>query len=163
VPLATPAVATNQYQRATQLGVYVQEQAEWDNLSVILGSRYDRSRIHLNNRIGAANDRNDGALTGRAGAIYTFDNGIAPFASYATSFEPELSTGRPGSPSFEPTEGQQAEVGVKHQPPGWNALFTAALFDIHQTNVVTYDSRLGYNGRSARSAAAASSSRRTPS
>ena len=141
-PLAT---TNNQFQRASQVGFYVQDQIDWENLTVIGGGRYDRSRIHVNNRIGEASNRNDGAFSGRVGAVYAFDSGFAPYASYSTSFEPELSTGRPGSPSFEPTKGKQAELGVKYQPPGWNALFTAAVFDIKQSNVVTYDSRLGYN------------------
>ncbi len=145
VNIGTLAVSTDQFTRASQFGVYVQDQMDIDRLSVIAGGRFDRARTHVNSRIASDSDRNDGAFTGRVGAIYTFDFGLAPYASYSTSFEPELSSGAPGSAPFKPTEGRQAEIGVKYQPTGWNALFTASLFDIKQRNVVTYDSVIRYN------------------
>ena len=37
------------------------------------------------------------------------------------------------------TTGQQHEVGVRYQPPGVNALFTAAAFDLRRQNVLTTD------------------------
>ena len=38
-----------------------------------------------------------------------------------------------------PTQGKQAEVGVKYQPGVLNTLLTAALYDLRQTNKATQD------------------------
>jgi iron complex outermembrane receptor protein len=77
-------------------------------------------------------------FTGRAGLLYLFANGIAPYVSYATSFQPQTATDRAGN-MLPPTLGKQAEVGLKYQPKVWNALFSAALYDLRQTNVATQD------------------------
>ena len=34
--------------------------------------------------------RDDSKFSGRAGLIYNFDNGIAPYVSYATSYNPVI-------------------------------------------------------------------------
>ncbi|WMD20335.1 TonB-dependent siderophore receptor [Achromobacter seleniivolatilans] len=80
----------------------------------------------------------DAATTGSAGLLYLFDNGIAPYISYSTAFDPITGQQFDGS-SFKPREGKQYEAGVKYQPPGTDALFTAAVFDIRQKNVTTQD------------------------
>ena len=66
---------------------------------------------------------------------YLFSNGIAPYVSYSQSFLPQIgfSDGAP----FDPTRASQYEVGVKYQPVGTRALFTAALFDLTKTNSLT--------------------------
>jgi iron complex outermembrane receptor protein len=40
----------------------------------------------------------DDAFTGRVGAVYLFDNGLAPYASYSESFEPQSGTDRFAEP-----------------------------------------------------------------
>ena len=49
-----------------------------------------------------------------------FDNGVAPYVSYSTSFEPVVGLFRVGSngSAFQPTTGEGKEVGVKYQPFG---------------------------------------------
>ena len=69
---------------------------------------------------------------------YLFDFGLAPYVSYATSFNPVLGTDRLGN-AFKPTTGEGREIGVKYQAPGSNLLLTAALFDITKQNVETRD------------------------
>ena len=80
----------------------------------------------------------DSAFTGRAGLVYLFDNGLAPYASYSESFMPQLGTDADGNP-FKPEEGRQYEVGLKYQPPGWNSFVTVSLFDLVKQNVLTPD------------------------
>ena len=82
--------------------------------------------------------RTTAANTGRVGLSYLFDFGLAPYVSYSTSFNPVLGSDRLGSP-FKPTTGEGKEIGVKYQAPGSNLLFTAAVFDIKQQNVLTPD------------------------
>src|SRR5690606_2645534 len=78
----------------------------------------------------------EGALTWRAGALYAFDNGIAPYVSYATSFEPALYMAPAGKPAFKPTTADQFEVGVKYAPEGSGLLLTAAYYDLTQKDVI---------------------------
>jgi iron complex outermembrane receptor protein len=58
--------------------------------------------------------------------------------SYATSFQPQAVVDFHGN-RFNPTTGRQYEVGVRYEPPGTNAMLSAALFDIVQQNVLTTD------------------------
>ncbi len=78
------------------------------------------------------------AFTGRAGIGYLFDNGLAPYLSYSTSFQPEAGTDFSGK-AFDPATGEQWEAGIKYQPLGWNGLITASVFQITQQNVTTND------------------------
>ncbi|WP_116300323.1 TonB-dependent receptor domain-containing protein, partial [Escherichia coli] len=73
---------------------------------------------------------NDAQFTGRAGLLYAFDNGISPYVSYSTSFDPNLYPSAPGADPLKPTTGKQTEVGVKYQIPGGNTLLTLSWFDI---------------------------------
>ena len=105
-------------------------QIRFDRLVVTAGLRQDWS--DLSNADGSVDDD---ALTGRAGAVYLFDNGLAPFVSYATSFNPITGETSDGA-LFKPSEGKQIEGGIKYQPAGWNSFITASLYQIEQTNVV---------------------------
>ncbi|KDB98586.1 TonB-dependent receptor, partial [Bordetella bronchiseptica D993] len=126
-----------------QTGLYLQDQIRLDRLSLLLGGRYDWSRTHTGTDNLANGSHSSSALaaeafTGRVGAIYNFDNGVAPYASYSESFEPQTGTGWNNTP-FKPTEGKQYEVGVKYQPPGSATLLTLAAFDIRRKNLPTTD------------------------
>ncbi|MET1077067.1 MAG: TonB-dependent siderophore receptor [Pseudomonas sp.] len=128
-------------QRADQLGLYLQDQIEFGNWNLLLGGRQDRARTRTDDQLAdTRTSLGDDQFTGRAGLLYAFDSGFSPYISYSTSFEPVLSTPAPGEPAFEPTTGEQAEIGLKYQPPGSEAMFSLALFDLTQENVVTYDS-----------------------
>ncbi len=123
----------------SQFGIYAQDQLKWDNWILSLGGRYDwvNGKIY-DNLSDSVTKTDDAAFSGRIGLGYMFDNGIVPYVSYATSFQPDSTIDFSGSP-FEPTTGQQYEAGVKYQPIGWNALFTASVFQITQQNVTTAD------------------------
>lgn len=128
-------------QRQYQTGIYFQDQIKIERLSVLLGGRYDWARTMsdattLATGVLRHTPQHAKAFTGRAGVIYNFDNGVAPYASYSESFEPQSGTDRAGDP-FDPTRGKQVEVGVKYQPTGTNALFTVAAFDIRRQNLLT--------------------------
>src|SRR5690606_19733441 len=78
------------------------------------------------------------AFTGRVGVNYVFDNGLAPYASYATAFEPVGGTDFGGQP-FEPLTSRQYEVGIKYQSADAGTLLTLAAFHITQQNSLTPD------------------------
>lgn len=129
------ATAIDQDQKLRQAGVYIQDQIEFGRLHAVLGVRHDWTEQETNNKLTSTKtDQSADASTYRAGLIYRFDNGIAPYVSYATSFEPVIGTDANGN-AFVPTEAKQYEVGIKYQPEGIDALFTISAFDIRQQNV----------------------------
>lgn len=140
--IAPPPIGTDRDDDLSQLGIYVQDQIRLDKWLLTLGGRHDWVETEQRSRItGAETTQDDSAFTGRAALMYLFDTGFAPYVSYTTSFDPVIGTQAPqrGGGSFEPTEGEQYEVGLKYQPPGSNSFFTAALFDLTRTNVTTTD------------------------
>lgn len=116
-----------------QTGLYVQDQVKIDRLSLTFGLRQDWV---TNEDELTGVDQDDDALTGRAGVSYLFDNGLAPYVSYATSFNPVVGTTTAGD-LYKPSEGEQIEAGIKFQPPGWNSFVTASVFDLTKTNIVS--------------------------
>ncbi|KQP50007.1 TonB-dependent receptor [Pseudorhodoferax sp. Leaf274] len=128
---------------ARQLGLYLQDQiklgAGW---VALLGARYDKARNDGRSvsATGASSstDARSHAFTPRAGLLYHFDNGLAPYYSYTRSFQPSSGTDFFGTP-FKPTEGTQHELGLKYEPSGTNLLVTAAVYELTQTNVSTRD------------------------
>ncbi|MGU3538452.1 TonB-dependent siderophore receptor [Methylobacterium sp. A54F] len=122
-----------------QLGLYLQDQIRFDRFTLVLGGRSDWADTSVNDRFNATRtDKSVQAFTGRAGLIYNFDNGIAPYVSYSESFLPTLNVDLNGR-LFAPETGRQYEVGVKYQPPGFNGYFTAAAFDLTRQNVIRFD------------------------
>jgi iron complex outermembrane receptor protein len=79
-----------------------------------------------------------GKFTERVGLTYLSEIGLAPYASYSTSFLPVSGVNVSGQP-FKPTEGKQIEGGLKFQPKGSNSFVTADVFQITQTNVSVPD------------------------
>ncbi|MFT3803917.1 MAG: TonB-dependent siderophore receptor [Burkholderiaceae bacterium] len=137
--IALPPVFQDAFQRSGQIGVYAQDEIRWDRWRLQLGGRKDWARTDTDNHLaGSTTRQRDNRFTGRAGALYVLDNGLAPYLSYSTSFSPQAGTGFDGRP-FAPTKGKQTEMGVKYQPPGSDMLLTAAVFDLRQTNVTTTD------------------------
>lgn len=121
-----------------QLGLYFQDQVRIGGWLASFGGRYDWVTSDVTNLLApipAEVTQKDEKFTGRVGLSYIFDNGFAPYVSYATSFQPVTGLDFQGN-AFQPSTGEQYEVGVKYQPVGTNSLFTAALFDLTQQNVI---------------------------
>jgi len=142
--LPTVPVTTSQYTTQSQFGAYVQDQLSLDHWRWLIGARQDWASTYDNQdaKLTGANLSNtrqrDSKLTWRSGLSYVFDNGLAPYASYSESFQPQVGTDREGK-TFVPTTGKQYEVGIKYQPVGSRSLYSAALFDLRQQNVLTTD------------------------
>ncbi len=142
--IAAPAITTQTLQDRKQTGVYLQDQIKLGKLAAVIGVRNDWADATSDTRTiatGAYTNRShpsDSATTWRAGLTYLFDSGLAPYVSYATSFEPTIGADYTGA-AFVPTTGRQYEVGVKYQPNGFNGFFMLSLYDILQNNVLTTD------------------------
>lgn len=137
--------------RQKQTGLYFQDQIKIDRLSVLLSGRYDWATTTLERDatpfVGAVDAKaKDGAFTGRAGLIYNFDNGIAPYVSYSESFLPPLDVSAV-SGLFKPEEGRQYEAGVKFEPKGLNTVFTASVFELTRDNVIRYQAGAPFQAR----------------
>jgi iron complex outermembrane receptor protein len=131
-------VFLNQTITQKQAGLYAQDQLKLGRFTLVLSGRNDWVNALDNNRIGPSSSRDDSVFSGRAGLIYNTDLGIAPYVSYATSYNPLVGTNAAGQ-LFTPETGVQTEVGVKIEPAGLNGHFGAALFDIKRKNVLTTD------------------------
>lgn len=143
-PVADPGI---NFQRKDaelrQLGFYAQDQIKLDRWIATFSGRYDiaetRTRTQtLTTNTLARTSTTDRAFSGRAGLSYVFDNGIAPYVSVSTSFQPTAATDFSGA-AFKPLTSRQYEAGVKYQPAWMNASLTAAVFDIRQDNTLTGD------------------------
>jgi len=132
-----------------QTGIYLQDQMAIGNLRLSLGARNDWASDDLASATYAPNGTitrsafltKTEAFTWNAGAVYLFDFGLAPYASYAKSFLPiqnDPITNKAQRP-FEPTTGEQYEIGLRYQPPGRNLYLTLSAFQIEQQNLLTAD------------------------
>jgi iron complex outermembrane recepter protein len=137
VPLLSNPITSKRYTSQQQIGIYLQDRIEFGRLSVLFGARNDSANFDQDT---PAARRRDNATTYNAGAIYAFDNGVAPYINYSQSFSPVTNAPSDvrGNP-FIPTTGDQLEGGVKYLPPGANLAVSAAGFKIRQNNVLTAD------------------------
>jgi len=121
-----------------QAGTYLQDQMKLGNFTLVLSGRNDWVETTQDARdTGASVDsRNDSRFSGRAGLIYNFDNGIAPYVSYSTSYNPIIGLNAQNK-LFLPETGKQAEIGVKVAPKGFDGYFTVSAFDLVRQNVAT--------------------------
>ncbi|WP_292456487.1 TonB-dependent siderophore receptor [Mesorhizobium sp.] len=144
----TPRVSyLNQDLTQKQLGFYAQDQLRFgDGWLVTLNGRYDRGWLDADNRPTYYTEKFNlpvidlsqtvGDFSGRAGLAYEFDNGVTPYVSFATFFNPIIGTTATGD-LFKPETGQQYEVGVKYVPTFIDGLFTVSLFDLTRQNVAS--------------------------
>lgn len=117
----------------TQIGLYLQDQMRWGDLTVVAGVRRDRAEQQT---AGSA-EQVDEATSIRAGAIYDLGRGLSPYVSYSESFLPLAGQDVFGV-AFRPQEGEQLEVGVKWRP-FTGAMVTVAAYDLTETNRLTND------------------------
>lgn len=139
-PIVTPAVAfTYLDQQEEQVGLYIQDQIHIDRFVLTLTGRNDWV-----NSVNAGVSQDLSEFTWRAGLNYITDSGVAPYVSYATSFQPT----KPGfdfglgvNVLLEPSTGEQFEAGVKwdgrNLPDGVKVFASAAYYQLKQDNVVT--------------------------
>ncbi|WP_426124778.1 TonB-dependent siderophore receptor [Pararhizobium sp. PWRC1-1] len=131
----------NQEITQQQVGIYAQDQIRFgDGWLATFNGRYDYVDSKVANRATfwsattSSLDYDNGSVSGRAGLAYEFDNGLTPYVSAATFFNPLVGTDFTGAP-LDPEEGHQFEGGVKYEPAFIDGLFTASVFHIVKQNV----------------------------
>ncbi|MFO7786902.1 MAG: TonB-dependent siderophore receptor, partial [Halospina sp.] len=122
-----------------QTGVYLQDQIELEQWRITLSGRHDWIDVSNEYETLATGKLNSQELkeskfSGRAGLLYLFDNGVAPYVSYSESFSPSSNVGEDGD-LIEPTEGRQYEAGLKYEPAGTRDRYSVSAFRIDQDNV----------------------------
>nr|WP_294917680.1 TonB-dependent siderophore receptor [uncultured Neokomagataea sp.] len=140
-PVTYPGYANkiNTNETETQTGLYLQDQISWKKLHITLSGREDFSQsLTVSNSNNSKTPQSNTQFTGRAGLIYNFENGLAPYAAYSTAFLPQVGVTRLGSP-FLPLKGRQVEAGLKYKPKKIDLLLTADVFNLVENNVLTSD------------------------
>jgi iron complex outermembrane recepter protein len=141
-PFGPVPLTTLNHQTIEQAGVYLQDQIKFDRWVALLGTREDMASSRTDSLsfatgVTTISPKYDIANTKRAALLYKFDSGVAPYIQYTESFQPTAGADFFGRP-FAPTTGQQEEAGIKYQPDP-KSLYTLAVFDLTQQNVLTVD------------------------
>lgn len=132
--------------KASQLGLYAQDLIEYGNLTLALSGRYDWATTEIHDQIAGSNRSiKDQAFSGRAGLSYQFANGLTPYASFSTSFQPVATAPATGQPDFEASKARQLEAGVKWVSNDDKYMLGLAAYQINQTNVLSWDPVLRRN------------------
>lgn len=137
--IPTPSLGSSTRQIQDQIGVYLQDQAKFGDVVLTLTGRHDW--VFQDDRASpdsVLTHQNDTAFTGRVGLNYLLAPGLVPYASYATTFVPQVGTSVAGVP-FKPSTGDQIEAGVKYLIPGTNIQTAFAGFDIVQSSILRPD------------------------
>ena len=113
-------------QSVKDVGIYVSDQISLGNWRLTAGVRLDS----VENEAGGVVQEDD-AISTSFGVLYSFDNGIAPYASYSESFETVVGTDN----QLDPEEARQYEAGFKYEPAGIPGLVTVAYYDIEISNL----------------------------
>ncbi|MDE4172526.1 TonB-dependent siderophore receptor [Phaeobacter sp. PT47_59] len=117
-----------------QLGLYFQDQIKFGGgFITTFNLRHDWVETE---RVGTgAFTREDSETSGRAAIAYEFDNGLTPYLTYSSFFNPIILS--PADGITKPESGDQWEAGLKWLPDGGPFHLAAALFQIDRKNVQT--------------------------
>lgn len=121
---------------AKQTGIYALDELTFGNWRATVGLRHewtDQSGQSLTNFGNTDFDRDDDQTTGHLALGYRWENGINAYLSYATSYLPQPGLDIAGNP-LKPTHGKQIEAGVKYEPTTFDGLFTAAVYELRETD-----------------------------
>ena len=148
--IRSQSVPFNGGQKMNQLGVYAHDQVEWDNFTLFGSGRYDWVDSTTTDTAFIQTKQKDSAFSGRVGLAYRTEWGIIPYVNYSTSFSPNIGfvyddVMGDDKRVADPTIGRQKEIGVKYEIPGYNAVISAALFDIDQKDGIVLDAASGIN------------------
>lgn len=108
--------------------LFLQQNLSFDDRFIAtVGLRHDW--LDIEETLNGVNASDDFSETSIRGALtYKINSEISTYASYVESVAP------PGI-GVEPERGEQYELGIKYQPLGTNALFSASVYDLRKNNV----------------------------
>ncbi len=138
--LLDPSSLTEEYRekidiKVEQLGFYTQDQIRYGAWVLLAGGRWDHYSASADSNINGNTDTDQNEFSYRVGALYQFDNGIAPYASFATSFEPTAGQDVNGD-AYKPEVSKQVEVGVKYQSLDGSKTASLSLYRIVKSDAL---------------------------
>ncbi len=144
--ITTPALNISYAnQTQNQYGLYAEDAIKWNHWVLTLSGRQDW--VDSEN---ADVPQKDQKFSYHVGVNYLFHSGLAPYVSYATSFQPTAGTDASGA-ALKPTTGDQIEAGVKFEPHflprAVKILTTLAVYDLNQDNVTQYNPISHFNSQ----------------
>lgn len=133
-------ISNHDINRLKYTGLYIRDRIQLnDQLLLSLSGRQDWAQTQTTSLVNSnTSKQSDEAFTGSASVMYTLNDIVAPYVSYATSFTPNSGTDVNNNP-FKPEEGKQVEVGMKLQSPDQRVQGAIAWYDLKRQNVVVND------------------------
>jgi iron complex outermembrane receptor protein len=134
-PATTPYIDQGLTQK--QAGLYVQDQIRWgDGWIATLNGRFDY--VDTSTGVNAANgaaglSRHDTEFSWRAGIAKAFPNGLTPYLTAGTYFNPQIVNDANGN-DISPETGDQIEAGLKWAPSD-KTMLTLSAFEINRKNI----------------------------
>ncbi len=132
----TPYFDSQDYQRAT--GLFLQDQVDLsERWKLLAGLRIDRVHQDFTDVVASTRTvQSHTAASPRMGLTYMVTPRSSIYVSYSRSFRPNTGADEAGT-AFDPTKGQAVELGAKWQSEDQRLTASAAVFDIHKTDVLT--------------------------
>lgn len=136
-------VFNDTFSRLNNLGIYLQDLISiGESFHILLGGRFDLVNQTDENKLTEEFfEQQDTAFSPRIGIVFQPIREVSLYASYNRSFEPSVNAGNvnaDGSP-FEPTKGEQFEVGIKTELLDGKLSATVAAYQIEKQNIITRD------------------------
>lgn len=120
-----------------QTGIYAQHQVKYDKRWLAtVGMRRDWAKSETDNAPASSLDASTNTYKASLGYITNY--GAMPYISYSESFLPIGGLDFFGNP-FKPQQAEQLEGGVKYETADGRSLFTAAVYEITESNRRTAD------------------------
>lgn len=132
---STLLVFDTQFERT---GAYALQELTIGDFILTGGLRWDEFEDSSQDPFPPNGDFSDNKVTGRAGVVYKVRDDVSLFAQWAQSFEPQA----PGSQDaifggpFDPTEGENFEVGLRTDLFDGRIQSSVAIYQIKRTNLV---------------------------
>ncbi|HEY9778876.1 MAG TPA: TonB-dependent siderophore receptor [Leptolyngbyaceae cyanobacterium] len=124
------------------IGIYVQDLIEiLPNLKFLAGGRFDSSDIFYKDTLAETFDyeQSESEFSPRVGIVYQPSETTSLYASWSNSFSPQFFSRSRTNQPFNPTTGEQFEIGVKQEFFDNRLSATLALYQLTRQNVLTSD------------------------
>ncbi|WP_221796073.1 TonB-dependent siderophore receptor [Oceanobacter mangrovi] len=127
----------------SQVGVYLQDEIRFDQLTLLAGLRWDKyfardraDNLYMGSGYSSDSRISQTNLSKRLAAMYQFNSEMGGYLNYSESFEPTAGADSATGEAFKPTTARQWESGLKFQSADLLSSATLAVYDLRKQNVV---------------------------
>jgi iron complex outermembrane recepter protein len=140
-PISAYSYFEHDVDHSQALGLYVQDHAKWDRLTMTVGVRWDMAKDDA--LYGTAPQYQEKhAVIPRVGFTCEIVPGTVAYTSYSESFKPQLGYSSATGGALDPETGRQWEAGIKTEAFDGRLNATAAVYQLSRQNVATSDPAL---------------------